>query len=128
MQHRLAALLITCALAGCASAPPSFATTLTTAAPGTGILIVHRESTFAGSGCGARVLVDGRPVADLQRDEKVTLYLPPGEHVIAARMAGRLCSGNGNEAVVQVEAGKRRTWELVVRFGWESSLDLVSVD
>src|SRR5690349_6143503 len=56
------------------------------------LVIVKRDTGSAGSECTSRLVVDGKPVADLATGEKMSLYLPLGEHIIGADPNGQ-CHG-----------------------------------
>jgi hypothetical protein len=84
---------------------------MTSEAAGRGVLVVRRDKGFEGSGCDHRILVDGKPVADLRPGEIVTIYPPPGEHVVALANQGAICRTMLGPAVAfQSEAGERRTF------------------
>src|ERR1700730_6375742 len=50
-------------------------------APNTGKFVVTRDSGFMGAACSQRIYVDGTPIGDLRTGQKVTVYLPAGEHI-----------------------------------------------
>jgi hypothetical protein len=59
---------------------------------GLGQVIVIRDATFRGVACKDRVFVNGAPVADLAPNEKVTVFLPEGQQLLAAMPMG-FCYG-----------------------------------
>ncbi len=93
-----AILLLTVTLLGCGAhsistknatnVPESrtFAQYWRTPHPGTGALVVKRNTGFVGWATKIRVLVDGVPAADLATSEKVELFVPLGRHVVSARL------------------------------------------
>ena len=66
----------------------------------TGSLIIKRDGGFMGSACNVRVFVGAVPVADLAPSEKVELFVPLGEHVVAAASSSSFCGGGISEAAV----------------------------
>ena len=80
---------------------------LTTATPGSGGILVKRDSGFMGGGCTHRIHLDGEPAAELRTGQAVVLYATPGEHVVSAVATG-ICDGIG-EATVNVEMGKTKS-------------------
>ena len=78
------------------------------------LVIVKRDTGSAGSECTSRLLVDGKPVADLATGEKVTLYLPLGEHIIGADPNGE-CHGGLSTTSVTALRGQPAT--LRIQYG-----------
>ena len=117
MKLLLPALAILCiASTGCATVPTptanaepgkSLSTALSTATPGTGRIVVKRDTGFSGGGCTHRIHLDGTPAGALSVGQAIALYAPPGEHVVSAIATG-ICDGS-SEAVVMVEAGKTKS-------------------
>jgi len=66
----------------------------------TGSLVIKRDGGFMGSACTIRVFVGAVPVADLAPSEKVELFVPLGEHVVAATSISSFCGGGVSEAAV----------------------------
>ena len=101
MRRILTTLTFAAALAGCAThlvpmsettAVPKvriFAADLTTPANGRQRVTVVRNSgaLFAG-GVSVDVLVDGERTAAVRTGEALTLYVPPGEHLLTTKVAG----------------------------------------
>ena len=113
---RIAVAALVCMLAGCATTPTPTASTergshlnraLITPRPGSGVILVKRDSGFMGGGCSHRIHLDGEPAAELRVGQAAVLYAAPGEHVLSAVATG-ICDGI-SEAVVNVEAGKRKS-------------------
>jgi len=85
----IAVAALTCVSAGCATTPTPTASTqqgrrvssvLTTATPGSGGILVKRDSGIMGGGCTHRIHLDGEPAAELRAGQAVVLYAMPGEH------------------------------------------------
>ena len=79
-----------------------------TQAPYTGILVIKRDGGFMGSACAVRVFVGAVPVADLAPSEKVELYIPLGEHVVAATSNSSFCGGGVSEAGVVISPERQK--------------------
>jgi hypothetical protein len=65
---------------------------------------VKRDSGFFGGGCTARVFINAKPVADVDASEKVVLYLPEGDFILAAWPKG-ICGGSMTEVTAAVKKG-----------------------
>lgn len=128
-------------LSGCASVPPSagvldaappaatiMAPAMTVPRDGTGVVVVLRDPTYYGSGCGNRVLVNGKPVAELDRGEKVTLYLAPGEHVVGVRIVSRICTEASDEVTVVSVVGKRSVYQVSPAAGLQATIRIRAVN
>lgn len=74
----------------------------------TGSLIIKRDGGFMGSACAIRVFVGAIPVADLAPSEKVEIYVPLGEHVVAATSISSFCGGGVSEAAVVISPERQR--------------------
>ena len=61
--------------------------------PDTGAVIVKRDSIWQCPRVSVRVFVDSLPVADLRSEEKITMYLPEGKHILGGRPNG-ICAGD----------------------------------
>ena len=110
-------LLLSFALFGCAST--QIATNLTSIVPmsrilndvylvqkpDTGTVIVKRDSIWQCPRVSVRIFVDSLPVADLRSEEKVTLYLPEGKHIVGGRPNG-ICAGELEETIAIVKEHK----------------------
>jgi hypothetical protein len=59
-------------------------------------LVIVRDSGFLGSGCRAAVYVDDKLSAMLSKSEKVSLYVPSGEHLLAVSPSGNGICGVGD--------------------------------
>lgn len=117
------------AFSGCASQPVSTSAALPVPhervlnadfvqqVPNTGEVIVKRDEGFTGSACAKRVFADAKPVADLRTGEKVTIYLPEGDHIIGA-MSNSPCGGGLIETKVSVKAAGSYTY----RIGTQSNM------
>lgn len=81
--------------------------------PGAGMLIVKRDRGLMGSGCDASVYIDGEKIGELSPGEKLTMYVPAGERMIAA-VNGSLCGGAVNEAAVVIAKEQQRTYRIAI--------------
>ncbi|MGZ5217922.1 MAG: hypothetical protein ACXWIG_03375 [Caldimonas sp.] len=70
-----------------------------------GVLQVRRDAVAAREACRHRIFLDGNAVADLRPNEVVTIYAPPGEHVLRAEQTGPSCHG-GSEIAATSERGR----------------------
>lgn len=87
--------------------------------PGTGELVVVRDKGFTGSACAEKVYVDSQEVAELRTGQRVSVYLPPGEHTAGVKPAG-MCGGGSATTNINVVAGRRQ----VYRVGSQQSGDI----
>lgn len=71
------------------------------AAEDTGRVIIKRDSGQMGSLCNLYVFIDGKPLAKLYPEEKVTVHLVPGRHIVSADPRGA-CPGGMSEQVTDV--------------------------
>ena len=74
----------------------------------TGVLIIKRDGGFMGSACIIRVFVGAVPVADLAPAEKVEIFVPLGEHVVAATSTSSFCGGGVSEAAVIISPERQK--------------------
>ncbi len=93
--------------------------------PGSGRLIVKRDSGVARAACNIRVYVGKTAVADLGPAEKVELFLPAGDHVIKGETRGICAGGTAEitmaispkvERIVRIVSGKSEGIELRATF------------
>jgi hypothetical protein len=80
--------------------------------PGTGRLIVKRDSGVTGAACNIRVYIDDTPVADLGPSEKVELFLPAGDHVVKGETKG-ICRGGESEITMAISPKERRVVRII---------------
>lgn len=80
---------------------------------GYGTLIVKRDKGTMGAACKAGVYIDGDHVGSLGTSDKVTLYLPPGEHIVGARNGG-LCGGAVSETSLALTSGMQKTYRISI--------------
>jgi hypothetical protein len=78
---------------------------LTRRNPSAGIFAIRRDAATSADECRHRVLLDGNAVADLRPNEVVTIYAPPGPHILRAELTGPSCQG-GNEIAATSEKGR----------------------
>lgn len=76
-----------------------------------GEVIVKRDQGLNTSACRSRIFVNGEPVADIAPGEKVTMYLPLGEQMLAA-MATGICAGGLVETMVTVTDTRTATFRI----------------
>lgn len=74
----------------------------------TGSLVIKRDGGFMGSACVIRVFIEALPVADLAPSEKIEIYVPLGEHVVAVTSASSFCGGGVSEAAVVIAPERQR--------------------
>lgn len=80
---------------------------------GSGTLVVKRDSGLMGAACSASVYVDGVLIGALRPSRKLTIYLPPGEHLVAARN-GSLCGGAVSEGSFVLARAQLRTYRIAI--------------
>lgn len=68
---------------------------------GYGTVIVKRDRGMNTSACRSRIFANGEPVADIAPGEKITMFLPLGEQLLAAKATG-ICAGGLVEAKANV--------------------------
>jgi hypothetical protein len=79
-----------------------YADAFTKAGPGSGFLVVTRDTGWQARACAAHLYVDGTLVANLQAGEQVRLFLPDGEHLIGVTTAkGGLCRKGSDQLSVE---------------------------
>jgi len=112
-MKKLGIVCFAAALAACSNTPVptdqakevSGSQLLTTAyskaAEDTGKVIIKRDAGQMGSLCNLYVFVDGKPLAKLYPEEKVTIYLAPGRHIVSADPRGA-CPGGMSEQVTDI--------------------------
>jgi hypothetical protein len=117
---RIATVLIALSLSACATSPvavdqasrvPSsrvLAPQFLAQAQDSASLVIKRDGGFMGSACAIRVFLGAVPVADLAPSEKVELFVPLGEHVVAAISSSSLCGGGVSEAAVVITPERQR--------------------
>ncbi len=113
---------IVCA-SGCATDPvPTNAATpipqnriikagLTKAEPGTGSIIVKRDSGLNSVVCTFRLYLNGAPFADIDTGEKVQIYVKPGDYIVGSAGSG-LCYTGHAEASFSLAAGQTRVYRV----------------
>lgn len=85
-----------------------------------GTVIVKRDSGKMGSLCTLRIFVDGKPLANLESEEKVTAYLNPGRHIISADPRGA-CTGGMSEQIADLASSETQ----IFRASFGSSGDFI---
>jgi len=84
--------------------------------PNSGQVVIKRDAGTMGWLCTAKIFLNSIPVADLEKSEKVSLYLPEGEYIISADPEG-LCGGGLVEVSAKVKAGSIQYF----RYGFSGS-------
>jgi len=110
-MKRFCIFCIAAALAACSNTPVptdqakevSGSQLLTTAysKADTGSVIIKRDAGQMGSLCNLYVFIDGKPLAKLYPEEKVTVHLAPGRHIVSADPRGA-CPGGMSEQIADV--------------------------
>lgn len=129
---KIAALLLLCLAAGCASTPTPDASvgapitihmpTLLTPSPGTGIVFIKRDAGFFGGGCNHAILLDGKLLAELRPGEAVTFYPAAGEHILGLNGGIGLCPNSTPELAIQVRAGERKAYRTLVEQSGDTAI------
>ena len=108
-MKRFAVIAGLVALVGCSTRPvdtdqarPVASSRFQEASESTGMVIIKRDTGLFGSMCSAKIYVDGLAVADISTSEKVTLYLPAGEHILGAYPNG-ICGGGLSEIAASIK-------------------------
>lgn len=113
MMKRLGIVFFAASLAACSNTPvPTneakevagsqlLSTAYAKATPDSGEVVIKRDSGRMGSLCNLYVFVDGNPVAKLYPEEKITLHLAQGRHILSADPRGA-CPGGMSEQVTDV--------------------------
>jgi hypothetical protein len=122
LKFTLPMSLVSCALVmACATTPtpsdqakpPSkiFDHSVVTPRNAGGSVLVTRDQGVAGSACPVLLTLEGRPIAELQAGEATTLYLAPGEYILARGAGTGLCYGHSTPALsFSLKSGERRAY------------------
>jgi hypothetical protein len=78
------------------------------------LVVVKRDTGSSGAQCTARLVVDGKPIADLATGEKISLFLPLGQHIISANPNGGC---NGGFSATSIAALRDQPVTLRIRYG-----------
>lgn len=81
---------------------------------GYGQVVVKRDRGLNTGACRSRIYANGEPVADIAPGEKITMFLPPGEQMLAAKATG-VCAGGLVEITANVT--DKRTTTFRVSYG-----------
>lgn len=132
---KISLLLFALFVAGCASSPVS--TNSAIAAPTSNIyspetfvadshkgeIVLVRDASFSGK-CALGVYLDGNLVAAIGREQKLVMYVPPGEHVLGAGPnpnGGGVCNWFSDrlrrEVSVSAAPGKQLKYRLAMNNG-----------
>ncbi len=93
---------------------------------------ITRDAGFAGSGCPARIYLDGKDAADLEAAETVLFTVSVGRHMIGASpspLGGKMCSAfdaaarHRREAEVAASSGETRNYRFSISASGVTSLD-----
>ena len=81
------------------------------ARPDVGHLVVRRDSGLMGIACGHAIRLDGKFIATLGAGEEVTAFPTPGEHTLEASSTGVWCGANAvGGASFVLDAGQSRAF------------------
>ncbi|WP_410739020.1 hypothetical protein [Citrobacter sedlakii] len=75
-------------------------------------VVIKRDAGMKGSICTTRIYIDGKPAADLRTAQKVTVYLPAGEHIFSSQTVGACAGGVMSEYAGLVAEGKTLTFRI----------------
>jgi hypothetical protein len=126
MVRVLIFLIVSANLAACASVPVSsetaeavpsdriFDSGLTTPSANKAKVVVTRDRGFGGGGCTIKVFCDGTLVAGIRTEEKLVLYMSPGEHIIGAKHGGGICGGGVDQTDVNATLEKPRNLRIAI--------------
>ena len=133
MKYLFAALVLIAS--GCASSPVSTsAATIASATniyspetfvadPQKGEIVLVRDSSFGGK-CALGVYLDGKLVAAIEREQKLVMYVTPGDHIIGAGPnpnGGGVCNWFSDQMRSEVSfsaaAGKQLKYRLAMVSG-----------
>ena len=78
-------------------------------------ITVTRDSGLFGSGCYARIYVNGTAVADLSQSETVTVYERPGYTVLGVGSLGLCAMAEITETSVETEVGRAWKYRVTLR-------------
>lgn len=73
------------------------------------VVVIKRDAGMKGSLCTTRVYIDGKPAVDLRTAQKLTVYLPVGEHIFSSQTVGACAGGVMSEHAGLVTVGKTLT-------------------
>ena len=119
---RAASIVFLCilGLAGCATSPigadnakPGMVVQnpWLSASPGTGEVLFVRDKGYMGSACAEKIYVDTQEVAELRTGQRVSVYLPPGEHVAGVKPSS-ICAGGSAALSINVVAGGHQMYRV----------------
>jgi hypothetical protein len=87
--------------------------------PGSVPITVTRDSGYVGSGCSMEVQIEGEPAATLWSGQTVTLYVPAGEVIVAARPRSPCNLGQSGGGLREIEVNARPERPLFFRAGYD---------
>lgn len=122
VEMRTASIVFLCilALAGCATRPVGaddakpgtiIQNPWLSPLPGTGEVLVIRDKGYMGSACAEKIYVDSQEVAELRTSQRVSVYLPPGEHIAGVQPTS-ICAGGSAALSINVVAGRRQVYRV----------------
>ncbi len=81
--------------------------------PGSGHIIIKRDTGYIGLDCDNFLSVDGVKIAQLEPSERIEFFLNPEEHVVAASRS-RSCGGEIRELSIRPDAHVTKTFRVWV--------------
>jgi hypothetical protein len=99
-------------VAGCASQPGAS----TAPSPNSGHLLVYRAAKF-GYRVNLVLSVDGKQVASLTEGQSYDGYLPPGQHVLGARVSGGTIGARPVQKTMTVQGGQTYSYTATLSGG-----------
>lgn len=115
-------------MVGCATAPlrpsearPGEVLSFGDPRDGYAAITVTRDGGYVGSGCSMEVQIEGQPAATLWSSQTVTLYVPPGETIVAIRPRSPCSLGQSGRGLREIEVNARPERPLFFRAGYDIS-------
>ena len=73
-----------------------------------------RDRGMMGSACTIQVFCDGTLAAGIRAEEKIVLYLSPGEHIVGVMHDGGICGGGIDQIELDVALDKPRNLRIAI--------------
>lgn len=121
MKNLLLLFPVTIALVGCSTNPATNPTTVapalySTASANSVPVKITRDSGIVGSACAINVSVDEKQVGKLRSSESVSLFVPPGRHILSIATAG-ICGGARDAIDVTLKQNEPKNYRIGVDMG-----------